>query len=118
MWIALLATSALHFAGRLGVLPVVAWESMSPGALPSLIAWPVGLIWVAGFLPPPSGGGGVELGFVAALSASIPEEAMAGSLLWWRFYSFYLSALVGGVVGLLLFGRELVSDGEGKRRAP
>ena len=104
-WLALLAASGLHFIGRLGVLPVVAWHVMLPGSLPALIGWPMGLIWVAGFLPPPSGGGGVEFGFVATLSSSLPPEAMAGTLFWWRFYSFYLSAIVGAVLGLLVFGR-------------
>jgi uncharacterized membrane protein YbhN (UPF0104 family) len=103
-----MAASAVHFVARLTVLPVLAWDVMLPGSLPSLIGWPLGLIWVAGFLPPPSGGGGVELGFVATLSTAIPESALAGSLLWWRFYAFYLPALIGGVSGLALFGRGIV----------
>ncbi len=120
MWVALYAVSAVHFVGRLAMLPVVAWGVTPHQALPALVAWPLGLIWVAGFLPPPSGGGGVELGFLAAFSDVIPREGLAGSLLWWRFYAFYLTAISGAVAGLLVFGKDLFtglwSKGEGARQ--
>lgn len=42
---------------------------------------------------------------MATLGSAIPREAMAGSLLWWRFYVFYLPVVLGGAAGLLLFGK-------------
>jgi uncharacterized membrane protein YbhN (UPF0104 family) len=108
LWIGLLAVSVVHFVGRLAILPLIMGDLATPETLPALIAWPFGLIWVAGFLPPPGGGGGVELGFLATLSSAIPSDAMAGSLLWWRFYTFYLSGLVGAVLGLMVFGKRIL----------
>jgi hypothetical protein len=107
VWLALAGVSIVHFAGRLGVLPVLALGTLGPEAFPALIGWPLGLIWVAGFLPPPSGGGGVEFGFIAALGSTIPEASLAGFLFWWRFYVYYLSATLGLVLGFLVFGSGL-----------
>jgi hypothetical protein len=56
----------------------------------------------------------VELGFVATLSSAIPPTAMAGSLLWWRFYTLYFSALIGTAAGLALFGKRIVLGGRSR----
>ena len=36
-------------------------------------------------------------GHAATLSSAIPEGIFVASLLWWRFYTFYLYILVGGL---------------------
>jgi hypothetical protein len=48
-------------------------------------------------VPAPGGGGFIEGAFAATLSSAIPAGIFAASLLWWRFYTFYLYLLVGGV---------------------
>jgi uncharacterized membrane protein YbhN (UPF0104 family) len=48
-------------------------------------------------VPAPGGGGFIEGAFAATLRDAIPPTLFAASLLWWRFYTFYLYLLVGAV---------------------
>ena len=42
------------------------------------------------------GGGVIEGAFAATLTHAIPAGIFAASMLWWRFYTFYLYVAVGG----------------------
>jgi uncharacterized protein (TIRG00374 family) len=96
--LALLASIA-HIAVRFTILPALIF-SMSPGAIPlaPLVIWPLGIIYGAGIVPAPGGGGAVELTFRAALGPVIPPDLFAPALLWWRFYTFYIYIAIGGLV--------------------
>jgi hypothetical protein len=48
-------------------------------------------------VPAPGGGGFIEGAFAATLSTAIPAGIFAAALLWWRFYTFYLYILIGGL---------------------
>ena len=63
-----------------------------------LVVWPLGIIYGAGVVPAPGGGGAVELTFRAALGSAIPADLFAASLVWWRFYTFYIYIIFGGLV--------------------
>jgi uncharacterized membrane protein YbhN (UPF0104 family) len=39
----------------------------------------------------------VEMAFRAALGHAIPVQLFAASLVWWRFYTFYIYILLGGI---------------------
>jgi hypothetical protein len=117
----LVATTLLHQGARLAILPALA-SVVAPGApLGPLVAWPFLLLWAGALLPPPGGGGVVEAGFALALDRTLPEAVLPATLLWWRFYSFYLAALLGGLILLTLRARtrpRTVGEGGEEARTP
>ena len=99
----------IHIVGRLGVLPMLAWGTVEWSGMAALIGWPFLLLYGGALIPTPGGGGAVEAGFAAALGDLLGPTYLAGLLVWWRFYTFYLPALMGGVVlfaGGVYLGRE------------
>ncbi|MFO7893883.1 MAG: lysylphosphatidylglycerol synthase transmembrane domain-containing protein [Longimicrobiales bacterium] len=104
---AVLAVTAVHIAARLAVLPVLALSAGATGPLLLLVLWPLFFFYVAILVPSPGGGGTVEVGFALALGGTVVGPSVAALLIWWRFYTFYLGALIGGVVlaALGAFGR-------------
>ena len=88
--------SLVHVGLRLAVLPVVAL-ALDPGlSLSSLVLWPLVFLY-GGAVAPAPGGGAVEFGFQYAYSGTMSPAVLGGALLWWRFYSFYLYILLGGL---------------------
>lgn len=99
-WAAMsLLASTTHIAIRFTILPAIVY-TMTPKdvALAPLVVWPLGIIYGAGVVPAPGGGGAVELTFRAVLGGVIPREIFAPALLWWRFYTFYIYIIIGGLV--------------------
>ena len=95
--VALLA-SILHIGLRIAILPAIVYslgERQVP--LAPLVLWPVALMWGSAVAPLPGGGGAIEVGFKAALGHSIPARIFGASLVWWRFYTFYLFILLGAL---------------------
>ncbi len=90
--------SVIHVAMRLCVLPALVLGAGAIVPLAPLALWPLGLLYGAAIVPAPGGGGAVELAFRAALAGVIGKSLFAAALLWWRFYTFYLSILLGAVV--------------------
>lgn len=82
------------------------------------MVWPLVLLYAGSLLPPPGGGGAVEITFIAALTSVVGGVELAGTLLWWRVYTFYLGALAGGLVLVLALGRQGLSElGPGRKDA-
>jgi uncharacterized protein (TIRG00374 family) len=94
-----LLASVVHVAIRLTVLPALVLTSAAgAGAdLAPLALWPLGFLYGAAVVPAPGGGGAVEVAFRAALDGVIPHAIFGAALLWWRFYTFYLYILLGGI---------------------
>jgi hypothetical protein len=63
-----------------------------------LLAWPMLLLYAGALVPAPGGGGAIELVFAAALDDVLSPDHLVAALLWWRFYTYYLSALLGAIV--------------------
>jgi len=92
--------------GLLTLVTIVARLAILPfllGVLPEddgagLVVWPLLLLYGGALLPLPGGGGVVELGYLAAFQGALSPALLAASLLWWRIYSHYLFALLGGIV--------------------
>jgi len=94
-----LLASITHVAARFTILPAIVYSTTTtPVPLSPLVIWPLGIIYGAGVVPAPGGGGAVELAFRAALGSVIPAHAFASALVWWRFYTFYLYIVLGGLV--------------------
>ena len=94
-----LALSIAHVAVRFTILPtLVLLMANQPVPLGPLVVWPLGIIYGAGMLPAPGGGGAVELAFRAALGGTLPAAVFGAALVWWRFYTFYIYIAVGALV--------------------
>ncbi|MDB4914445.1 MAG: Lysylphosphatidylglycerol synthetase/glycosyltransferase AglD [Gemmatimonadetes bacterium] len=89
--------SVVHVAIRLAVLPALVLTSVASVPLAPLALWPLGFLYGAAVVPAPGGGGAVEVAFRAALGHAIPLPLFAAALIWWRFYTFYIYILLGGI---------------------
>lgn len=98
----ILVATVVHMACRLAVLPLLVTPLLadppSAALVGDLILRPFFVLYATALLPPPGGGGGVELTFAAALAGVLDPATLGVTLLWWRLYTFYLSALAGGVM--------------------
>lgn len=95
--LALLASVA-HIGLRIAVLPLIVYSFGEPQVpLAPLILWPVAFVWGSALAPLPAGGGAIELAFKEALGGTIPARIFGASLIWWRFYTFYLYILLGAI---------------------
>ena len=95
--VAAFLASFVHVAIKLTVLPALVLTSMPTVPLAPLALWPLGFLYGAAVVPAPGGGGAVEMAFRAALGHAIPLQLFAASLLWWRFYTFYVYILLGAI---------------------
>jgi uncharacterized membrane protein YbhN (UPF0104 family) len=89
--------SVLHILARLAVLPLLVLSQGGDASIWPLVLWPLALLYAGAIAPVPSGGGLMELGFHVSLGNAIPAPLLAGSLIWWRFYSFYAYVLLGAL---------------------
>lgn len=105
-------SSVVHVLCKVAVLPLLVLigdGTMANGALAQstmavtrdtlapLVLWPLALFYGGVVVPAPGGGGFIEGAFAATLKPAIPAALFAAALLWWRFYTFYLYLLVGGL---------------------
>ena len=95
---AALAASLVHVAARIAVLAALVLTVAPSVSLTPLILWPLTLYYGAGIAPAPGGGGVVEVAYRGALGGIIPAAYLGASLVWWRFYTFYLPMVIGAVV--------------------
>lgn len=94
--------SVLHVLLKILTLPILVYlgdrtfpvtmDTMAP-----LVLWPLALFYGGVVVPAPGGGGFIEGAFAVTLKGAIPAGIFAASLIWWRFYTFYLYILVGGL---------------------
>lgn len=98
-WVAgAVVVSILHVIARIAVLPALVFAVDRQVPLAPLVLWPLTLYYGAGVTPAPGGGGVIEVGYRAALGSVVPRAFLGASLIWWRFYTFYLPMLLGAVV--------------------
>jgi uncharacterized membrane protein YbhN (UPF0104 family) len=94
--------SLVHVLCKVAVLPIIVYLG-DPGfpftmdTLAPLVLWPLALFYGGVAVPAPGGGGFIEGAFTATLKDAIPAGLFVAALVWWRFYTFYLYILVGGV---------------------
>lgn len=93
-----LFASIFHVLCRLTILPVLVYSLGGQGApLSNLVLWPLAILYGGSVAPAPAGGGFVEGMFKVVLDGTIPEEIFGASLIWWRFYTFYLYIILGAI---------------------
>ena len=97
--LAAFGASLIHVLARLAILPAIVWSVDRLPQLSSLVMWPLVLIYGGSMAPAPGGGGAVEFGFHKALSGELAPSLLAASMIWWRFYTFYLYIILGALAG-------------------
>ncbi len=114
--LAVLVATLAHMAARVLVLAalVQGWTGIPEGGLTALILWPFALLYLGTLLPPPGGGGVLEVSFASALGGVLGPTVLPAALLWWRVYTYYLPAAVGGLV-LMAGRRKRTLEEEGAR---
>jgi hypothetical protein len=95
--IAAFFASMLHVSLRLAVLPVIALAMDPSLPLAKLVLWPLVFLYGGAVAPAPGGGGAVEFAFKLAFAGVMSPAVLGGALVWWRFYSFYLYVILGGL---------------------
>jgi len=63
---------------------------------------------IGNFVPIPGGSGGIEFGFMQFFSSFVSNSILASALIIWRFITYYLGIIVGGI-SLSFF------EGDGKK---
>jgi hypothetical protein len=99
--------SLLHVVLRLSVLPIVALAMDPSLPLAQLVLWPLVLLYGGAAVPAPGGGGAVEFAFKFAFGDVMSPAVLGGALVWWRFYSFYLYVILGGLAAGATVSRAL-----------
>ncbi|MDQ3697804.1 MAG: flippase-like domain-containing protein [Gemmatimonadota bacterium] len=90
--------SVVHVLLRLAILPLLVFALGGQDApLPPLVLWPLALVYGAVIAPVPGGGGFIEVTFRHFLGGAIPARIFGASLIWWRFYTFYLYVILGAL---------------------
>lgn len=97
--IAAFCASLVHMASRLAILPAVVWSINRAVPLSGLVLWPLILIYGGSMAPAPGGGGTIEFGFQRAFDGTLAPTLLAASMLWWRFYTYYLYIVLGALAG-------------------
>lgn len=96
------AGSVVHVICKVSVLPALVFLgdrsfALTMDSLAPLVLWPLALFYGGVVVPAPGGGGFIEGAFATTLKNAIPSGLFAASLIWWRFYTFYLYVIVGGL---------------------
>lgn len=93
--LASLACSVGHILARLLSLPIIIFALGADAEWPALVLWPLVLLYGGALIPVPAGGGVMEFGFSAVMDDYLRADVLAASLIWWRFYSYYVYVLLG-----------------------
>jgi hypothetical protein len=87
--------SVAHVALRLAILPALVLPVAPKAPLAPLVLWPLALQYGGGMAPAPAGGGVIEFAFKHTLARAIPPGILGASMVWWRFYTFYIYVALG-----------------------
>jgi hypothetical protein len=121
---AALGASILHILFRVLVLPALVFASgtglaLTTQTLSPIVLWPLALVYGGAVVPAPGGGGVIETAFSHTLRSAIPESIFGASLIWWRFYTFYVYILLGALAagGTVMRARRGQGGSEERRAA-
>jgi uncharacterized membrane protein YbhN (UPF0104 family) len=109
--------SLVHVSAKLAVLPVLVWGIDRSADLAGMILWPLVFFYGASVAPAPGGGGAIELSFKHVFDGVFEPAVLATALIWWRFYTFYLYILLGGLAGGATVWRALRNDKDPRKGA-
>ena len=82
------------------VIPFLVFVSFDPNcgiSIPSALTCSAFVLLVGNFVPIPGGSGGIEYSFYLIFGGVVKESLLSPALLVWRFITYYLGVLIGGV---------------------
>jgi uncharacterized membrane protein YbhN (UPF0104 family) len=96
----LIGLGAVHHLIRISLLPLIVFllTQKPPQAL--VFIWSFVLSYGVSLIPIPSGGGAVELAFMAALGPVLGKGTAGESLILWRLVGHYFYAVLGALIAL------------------
>lgn len=89
--------SVAHIVLRLVALVIIVIAVAPATPVAPLMLWSLVLLYGSAMAPAPGGGGAVEFSFKLALGGVLAGGVLGGSLVWWRFYTFYLYIMLGAL---------------------
>jgi uncharacterized protein (TIRG00374 family) len=110
--------SMLHVSLRLAVLPAIALAMDPSLPIAKLVLWPLVFLYGGAVAPAPGGGGAVEYAYKLAFTDVMSPAVLGGSLVWWRFYTFYLYVCLGALAAGGTVLRAMRNDRGGDRVPP
>lgn len=66
-------------------------------SIPAVITSSAFVLIIGNFVPIPGGSGGIEYGFLEFFGSFIPGAILSSGLIVWRFITYYLGIIVGGI---------------------
>lgn len=96
----------LHTIARFSVLPLLAAAFGAHIGIGSAILIQMAIYYGFALVPTPGGGGVPEIAFTAAISLAAPSAPVGLLLVLWRFLTFYLGGVMGGLLAPGLFRQE------------
>ena len=66
-------------------------------SIPEVITSSAFVVLIGNFVPIPGGSGGVEYGFLRFFSSFVSSSVLLSALIVWRFITYYLGMIVGGI---------------------
>jgi uncharacterized membrane protein YbhN (UPF0104 family) len=99
------AYALFHTTARFTILPLLAAAFAAPLDLRSAILIQMAIFYGFALVPTPGGSGLPEAAFTAAISLSDPAAPVGLLLILWRFLTFYMGSVTGGLLSAGLFRR-------------
>lgn len=97
------ALASLHHINRIGLLPLMFWLFTGKFPETSVFIWSFILSYGVALIPLPSGGGGVEITFIALFGSLLGKIEAGNLLLWWRIAGHYLFVITSLITMSFVF---------------
>ena len=91
------------------IIPFFIFLSFDPKlaiTIPAVLSCSAFVMLVGNFVPIPGGSGGIEYSFIILFGSFLPDKLINSTLIIWRFMTYYLGVLVGGVALSFFKGSE------------
>ena len=91
------------------VIPFFIFISFDPKlaiTIPAVLCCSAFVLLIGNFVPIPGGSGGIEAAFIILFGSFLPNKMINSSLIIWRFITYYLGVLIGGVALSFFKGSE------------
>ncbi len=91
------------------VIPFFIFISFDPKlaiTIPAVVSCSAFVLLIGNFVPIPGGSGGIEAAFIILFGSFLPDKLINSTLIIWRFITYYLGVLIGGVALSFFKGSE------------
>lgn len=75
----------------------LSFDSSLAISIPKIITASAFVLIIGNFVPIPGGSGGIEYGFLKFFGAFVSNSILLSALIVWRFITYYLGIIIGGI---------------------